>query len=358
MAGLALIVTFCIVVLWLVFGRDKISLLNAIQVICGIAAIFIILLFTFHVIGLRKDNEELSVINTIISTISFFSGTFLGRYYVSRHAGREDRAVKVLGFISVLFLLFFGVAITALANKGDLNQNLSPFLFLSFILIILGLSIGSFITIIRFQVKSRITKAEQKASASDAELKLLQSQLSPHFLFNTLNNLYALSMHDTAKVPSLLLKLSDLLRYTVYETKEKAVSLSDEVNYIKNYIDFEKIRLGERLEFIANWPDTGTEAPSIAPMLLIVFVENAFKHSKNTKDSKIKISIDMQVWGHAILFNVQNSYSPGYTTATAEQHSGVGLDNVKKRLELLYPDRHELVIGQKNDTFTVKLILR
>lgn len=358
MAGLALIVTFCIVVLWLVFGRDKISLLNAIQVICGIAAIFTILLFTFHIIGLRKDTEELSVINTIISVVSFFSGTFLGKYYVSRGAGREDRAVKILGFIAVLFLVFFGLNISALTNKESLYQNFYLFLFLSFILMILGLSIGSFITIIRYQINSRIANAEKKASTSSAELKLLQSQLSPHFLFNTLNNLYALSIHDTAKVPPLLLKLSDLLRYTVYETKEKMVSLSDEVNYIKNYIDFEIIRLGERLELTANWPDIRTETPPIAPMLLIVFVENAFKHSKNTKDSKIKISIDMQVWGHAILFNVQNSYSPVHTTTKPEQHSGLGLDNVKKRLELIYPDRHELDIEQKNDTFTVKLMLR
>ncbi len=352
MAGQILLIIILLVVLWLIFGKQRLLLITILQWIIGIAALFFVLLFIFHIIDLEREKDQ-TLINTILTVVSFVAGSFIANYYLSRSTGTEDRTVTVLGVLFVGLFSGFGLVI----NYLRVNESFTVLLYLNFTLMSLGFVTAMGVTIIKHQIERRITNAETKANTSDAELKLLQSQLSPHFLFNTLNNLYALSIHDASRLPPLLLKLSDLLRYTVYDTKAALVSLDDEINYIKNYIDFEKIRLGERLELTANWPENLTEAPPIAPMLLIVFVENAFKHSKNTQDPKITIAIDLQIWGKTLLFSVQNSFVPNSTATTSEQHSGLGLENVKKRLELAYPSRHDLSIDRKNNTFMIKLRL-
>jgi sensor histidine kinase YesM len=352
MAGQIFLITVLLIVLWFIFGKQKLLLILILQWVIGIAALFFILLFIFHIIDLDREKDQ-TLINTILTVVSFGAGSFIANYYLSRNTGSEDRAVTVLGVLFAGLFSGFGLII----NYLRVNESFTVLLYLNFTLMSLGFVTAMGVTIIRHQIERRISNAETKANASDAELKLLQSQLSPHFLFNTLNNLYALSIHDASKLPPLLLKLSDLLRYTVYDTKATLVSLDDELSYIKNYIDFEKIRLGERLELSVNWPETLTEAPPIAPMLLIVFVENAFKHSKNTQDPRIRIAIDLQIWGKTLLFSIQNSFDPNLPKHTPEQHSGLGLENVKKRLELAYPNRHDLSIEQKNNTFMVKLRL-
>ncbi|WP_428663157.1 sensor histidine kinase [Runella sp.] len=352
MAGQIFLIIILLIVLWLIFGKQKQFLIAILQWMIGIAALFFVLLFTFHIIDLEREKDQ-TLISTLLTISCILAGRFLAGYYLSRNTDSEDRTITILGVLFAGLIAGFGLII----NYLRVNESFTVLLYLNFTLMSLGFVATMGVTIIKHQIEQKITKAETKANASDAELKLLQSQLSPHFLFNTLNNLYALSIHDASKLPPLLLKLSDLLRYTVYDTKATMVTLEDEINYIKNYIDFEKIRLGERLELVANWPENVAEAPPIAPMLLIVFVENAFKHSKNTQDPRINIAIDLQIWGKTLLFSVQNSFTPNLSEPTPEQHSGLGLENVKKRLELAYPNRHDLSIGQKNNTFMIKLRL-
>lgn len=352
MAGQILLIIILLVVLWLIFGKQRLLLITILQWIIGIVALFFVLLFTFHVIDLEREKDQ-TLISTLLTISCVFAGRFMASYYLSKNTDNEDRIVTILGVLFAGLIAGFGLVI----NYLRVNESFTVLLYLNFTLMCLGFVTMMGVTIIRHQIERKITKAETKANVSDAELKLLQSQLSPHFLFNTLNNLYALSIHDASKLPPLLLKLSDLLRYTVYDTKATLVALDDEINYLKNYIDFEQIRLGERLELTANWPETLDEAPPIAPMLLIVFVENAFKHSKNTQDPRIKIVLDLQVWGKTLLFSVQNSFDANLPKNTPEPHSGLGLENVKKRLELAYPNRHDLSIEQKNNTFMIKLRL-
>lgn len=352
MAGQIFLIIVLLIVLWFIFGKQKLLLITILQWVIGIVALFFILLFVFHIIDLEREKDQ-TLISTLLTVCCVLAGRFMASYYLSRNTNSEDRTVTILGVLFAGLLAGFGLII----NYLRVNESFTVLLYLNFTLMSLGFVTTMGVTIIKHQIEQKITKAETKANVSDAELKLLQSQLSPHFLFNTLNNLYALSIHDASKLPPLLLKLSDLLRYTVYDTKATLVALDDEINYIKNYIDFEKIRLGERLELTANWPETLAEAPPIAPMLLIVFVENAFKHSKNTQDPRIKIAIDLQIWGKTLLFSVQNSFDSNLPKNTPEQHSGLGLENVKKRLELAYPNRHDLSIAQKNNTFMIKLRL-
>ena len=189
-------------------------------------------------------------------------------------------------------------------------------------------------------------------------MHLLQSQLSPHFLFNTLNNLYGISISHSEKIPTLLLKLSELLRYSVYDAKETFVSLNDEIKYLNNYVDFEKIRIGERLQLNLDIEDLPAREIKIAPMLLIVFVENAFKHSKNTTDIKIFVEIAIKIWGNSILISISNSKSPVEKDKDMEaKHSGLGLANVRKRLELLYPNGYDLKIEEGKELYSIMLRL-
>jgi sensor histidine kinase YesM len=188
----------------------------------------------------------------------------------------------------------------------------------------------------------------EKQRRIELELEFLKSQISPHFLFNTMNNLYGLSVVKSELLPPLMLQLSDLLRYSLYETNQTFVPLEKEINYIKNYIDLEKIRIGDRLELSMNIDDTDINDVKIAPIVLIVFVENAFKHSRNIIDKKIKISFDLEVTNGWITFTTKNNYA----AQEKDINSGIGLENIKKRLEYLYPNQYLLNIDTTDNIYT------
>jgi sensor histidine kinase YesM len=171
--------------------------------------------------------------------------------------------------------------------------------------------------------------------------------------------MYGLSISQQDKIPGLLLKLSDLLRYSVYNTKQLFVPLTDELAYIRNYIDFEKIRIGDRLVLttaIEDIPDAGIK---IAPMVLIVFIENAFKHARDTLDQKIHINIAIKVVNNFILFTVRNSHRIiRYEHESGKGKSGLGLINTIKRLELLYLGEYNLDQQSEEKFYNVVLRLK
>ncbi len=289
-------------------------------------------------------------------TMCFLILIFFGRHLAFKWHSILPFQVKIQYSIlsgivawAALFLLIYRDFNTLHSKPGiNLLLYLVPF-------IVLSLSLGMLIKLVRMN-ESALEDAKKTASQSQSELKLLQSQISPHFLFNTLNNLYGISLTRHELIPPLLLKLSDLLRYSVYDAKELFVPLSDELAYINNYIDFEKIRIGDRL--IIN-TDIAEEAGAIqiAPMILIIFVENAFKHSKNSTDQNIYIDIEVRTWANSILFSIRNSFQDNQEKGF-DKYSGFGLDNVRKRLELLYPGRYDLKTEMKNDFYKVMLQLK
>ena len=185
----------------------------------------------------------------------------------------------------------------------------------------------------------------------EAELKFLKTQIHPHFLFNTLNNLYALTLKKSDKAPEMVLKLSELINYMLYECKDNEVALSKEVKFIKNYVDIEKMRYGDKLDIDIRV--TGEVADrKIAPLVLLPFVENAFKHgaSENLQQSWVKVTIDSH--SDHLVMKVENS------KAGENGHNGnegIGIQNVKRRLALLYPEKHELKIINGEETFLVVL---
>jgi len=192
----------------------------------------------------------------------------------------------------------------------------------------------------------------------ESELRLLRSQLSPHFLFNVLNDLYGLSLKQDKKVPGLILKLSDLLRYSIYDTNREFIPLTDELAYIANYIELERIRIGEKLILETNIQSTNISDIKIAPMLLIVFIENAFKHSKNTLLQEIYVKIDLHIDDGKLIFVVRNSCSDKPIEEKSEKESGIGLAVTLKRLELIYRGNYSLDKMQENGFYEVTLQLQ
>ncbi|OON70519.1 sensor histidine kinase [Hymenobacter sp. CRA2] len=188
-----------------------------------------------------------------------------------------------------------------------------------------------------------------------AELAFLKSQVSPHFLFNTLNNIYSLAQLRSEDTPEAILKLAQLMRYMLYEANDPRVPLEQEVEYLHNYVDLQRLRLADdvEIEFVEEGPLAGK---LIEPMLLIPFVENAFKHGVSYQHPSA-IRMLLRVTGNELLFRVQNRRFPVAPPATAARDSGIGVQNVTQRLHLLYPERHRLHIEQTDDEYLVTLTL-
>lgn len=194
--------------------------------------------------------------------------------------------------------------------------------------------------------------SELKSENLNSELKFLRSQINPHFLFNALNNIYSLSVMKSDKTPDNILKLSDMLRYIIYDCNANKVPLEKEINYINNYIDLQKLKDDQITNIDVDI--TGADPNSmIAPMIFIPFIENSFKHSKieDIKQGWIKMKIENT--NNHLLFTINNSLPK--ETYTKDKAGGVGLENVKRRLELLYPETHKLIIEPTADEFRVEL---
>lgn len=186
------------------------------------------------------------------------------------------------------------------------------------------------------------------------ELRHLKAQLNPHFLFNTLNNLYGLSVTESKKLPGLMLKLSELLRYSLYDTNQNYVAVQKELDYISNYVELEKIRLSDKTDIkldIYNYD----KDQYIAPLLLIIFVENSFKHFSAIKGQQAFVHIIFKIDGGRLQLIVKNSIDPGYVPVQNKSKGGLGLGNVKKRLDLIYPQQYTLTTIKENAYFEVNL---
>lgn len=191
-----------------------------------------------------------------------------------------------------------------------------------------------------------------------AELQLLKSQVHPHFLFNTLNNLYSLTLTKSDQAPEIVMKLSGLLRYMLYECNTEKVSLLKELHMLNDYIELEKLRYGPRLDMSVSIRGE-LENKQIAPLLLLPFVENSFKHGASEMLDQAWINLDIAVKEDTLKLKLVNS-KPDNSLPLNQKNShsaGIGLTNVKKRLALIYPGLHELKITGEEDTFIVNLSL-
>lgn len=317
-----------------------------------------------------------SLIQNIIAQNVFVLSSILFLLFVVMHDSKD-------GGDTVEAFIFLGVMITAIYINNlliaPLFKTQKTLFFFFFFLNIVTLSVftmfliideptlqksfnffGNFLLAVVFGSSLKMARDSfvKNQKGKEAELQLLKAQLNPHFLFNTLNNLYGLAVLKSDKLPGLMLQLSDLLRYSLYETKEIFVPLEKEISYLKSYISLEKIRLEEQtdINFTCNSSIAGKE---VAPMLFIVFVENAFKHLGNTKEQESIVNVELKIVDNKLIFFCENSFD---SSKLKEENlekgkSGIGLVNAKKRLELLYLNTSDLSIEKENELFKVQLTL-
>ena len=190
----------------------------------------------------------------------------------------------------------------------------------------------------------------------DAELQALRAQLDPHFLFNSLNNVYSLALDADEKVPAYLLQLSDNLRYMLYECKAQEVPLDKELEYIRNYLALQQLRVGAEVQVELEVSGETTHL-TVAPLLFIPFIENSFKHGLKARVPKAKILIYFACQEQGLQFSIFNTIAKAPEDSVLPPVGGIGLENVQKRLELLYPHQHQLIIKEEKDQFQVKLEL-
>ncbi len=196
---------------------------------------------------------------------------------------------------------------------------------------------------------------ELKSAVVESELQFLKSQINPHFLFNNLNNLYSYAIEQSPKTPEIILELSGFLRYMLYECTEKYVPLTQEITQLENFVNLNELQIEERGQVMFAQENI-QPGYRIAPLILIVFIENAFKHSmvSQSENIYIDICIGMNDAGQLSL-KCKNSFQPRSNTESLSQ--GIGLENVKKRLQLLYPDAYQLVISKREERFEVVLTM-
>jgi len=284
-----------------------------------------------------------------------YSGRWLAQQFVMK-----NKWVLLILFGSLGVLLFSAVGVFAMVylTNYSLEQDISSFVVITPLLVILTMLGGGFVTTTRMVFQQRITEANYLQQRAEAELQLLISRLSPHFLFNTLNNLYGLALTEHTRVPQLLLQLSDLLSYSIYSSDEPTVRLKDELDYIHNFIALESIRMSDRLILNTDIVTTGYEDVEIPPMVLIVFVENAFKHSKNSLDKAIQIDLKIGVEGDSVYLRISNSISKEHKDNTADKNSGLGIATTIRRLDLLYGKNYTLDYGHQENKYIVELKMK
>ncbi|MDC1161980.1 histidine kinase [Tenacibaculum sp.] len=303
--------------------------------------IFVMVIFTMVIQSENRLLSAVAIIGFIIPPI------YINNLKIVPYFFRNKPKKGIIFFLlNLLFFTFLGVFLLS-----DFFNNFEWRM--CYNLLGVGLLTLLFASAIKIARDSFTRRQEEK----NAELKLLKAQLNPHFLFNTLNNLYGLSVIKSDKLPNLMLKLSDLLRYSLYETKETFVALEKEIQYLENYVSLEKIRLEDRatIEFVKK----GDAASKIiAPMLLIVFVENAFKHLGISSQGKSNVIVTVEVEEKKMKFRCNNSIDNQVKEEDLEKgKSGIGLQNAKKRLELMYSEKYELDIKQNKENYMVELIL-
>ncbi|MBD0331451.1 MAG: histidine kinase [Chitinophagaceae bacterium] len=253
-----------------------------------------------------------------------------------------------LAFMLVWDRFFFNLLIDYGEHKvwNFFVFNLFPFFFI--------VIASTAFRVIRDRIKENQRIKERETENLKTELSFLRSQVSPHFMFNVLNNMVALARKKSDALEPSLIKLSSLLRYMLYETDEDKVPLNKEVEYLQSYIDLQQQRFGKNVKINTCFENI-ENGYTIEPMLLIPFVENAFKHGTGIiADAQIDIKLIVQ--NGVLQFLVRNRYNDAMNE-TKDKTSGIGLSNVKRRLNLLYDKRHSLQIDKKDGWFTVSLQL-
>lgn len=265
-----------------------------------------------------------------------------------------ERKYLLFAFLAVLHAILFGLSVWIVLAlvTGNKGHDFLPFIRPLVLNYQIPATAAAIYMFKRWYLIQQYTLNLEKEKIK-AELEFLKSQIHPHFLFNTLNNLYALTLKKSDSAPGMVIRLSNLLEYALYSGKQTEVYLRDELKQLMGYIDIEKVRFGSRLSVTTEINDIRDDL-HIAPLLLLPFVENSFKHGAGKDLNSSFIDLRARTEKNRLIFIVSNSYScePGKFEKYTER---IGLKNVRRRLELLYQNRHDLKIDQTADKFSVQL---
>jgi two-component system, LytTR family, sensor kinase len=272
------------------------------------------------------------------------------KWLINKYLKKKKLWKYALGLIATIVLSTL-VFMFILKQIGDRHSN--DFLYLSititlFIFLSTAVSYGYKGIILQWQFE------KIKRQQVEAELKLLQSQVNPHFLFNTLNNIYAQNLENHAEANEMVLQLADLMRYQIESAKKNAVSIQDEIEFIENYLALEKKRLTARIKTSFTVEMAEELSLKIPPMLFIPFIENAYKHGISAEGDCF-IHIYLGIKSDLISFRMDNSISSKKQNIKS---TNTGLANIKKRLALLFPEKHQLNITSDNQIYHVQLDIK
>lgn len=261
--------------------------------------------------------------------------------------------------ITVLFLIAFGAGFYILLFDKWIDYIFQDYYFIAYygfwdisLYLVIYVSLTSLLRLARGWFRLQ----EMEKEASLAELKALRSQINPHFLFNSLNSIYSLARKNSPMVPEKVLQLSDLMRHIIYESDGEQVLLDKEVEMIKNYIELQNLRSSDEnkieLTIIGE-----TSSKRIAPLIFLPFVENSFKHGLKGGGANSPVKIKIDASGPTLYFETENNIGSKQDVVD-NKFKGIGIENAKKRLELIYPGQHSLVVSENKNTFKVALLVQ
>jgi len=311
--------------------------------------------YRLEAIGLFSDKEQKILRLDLIMYVYW-----IGVYYLNSQVlvPRLLLNAKYLYFVLIVLILLAGSVFADIGIRILLGINDAPVLiicYFRFPILLLIVAAGIAFTVIETQRKYREKISETDKESLKTELSFLRSQMSPHFIFNVLNNIVSLVRLKSEDLEPTVMKLSGLMQYMLYHTEEEKIDLKTEVEYLKNYIDLQKQRFSRKAKIEATF-NLYDENVMIEPLLLIPFVENAFKHGTSViNDSKVSIALETDEQN--LYLTVANKFDPS-GKIEKDPSSGIGIANVRRRLELLYGDDYNLNIAPRGDYFEMDLIIR
>ena len=293
---------------------------------------------------------------TIILIIAFQAGKI---YYPKIQKGESKWYILlfILLFLSLISFLFNSIFIDP--YESAINRRISYFTLITFdMLAIIQISMAMFLSwayyVFEKNKENELALSQLKTLNKESELNELKKQINPHFLFNALSNIYSIAYLKDDRTPEKIMQLSKMLRYVIYESDVEFIELSKEIEHLKRYIDFQKFKIAKEQQIIFEYPDI-IESVKIAPMLLLPFIENAFKHSQIAIEPDAWVRIKLQVSTNRILFSVENTVS-SKPKEEILMNPGIGIENISKRLEIIYHSGAELNIVE-DETYKVDLII-
>jgi len=324
--------------------------------------IFTFFISVFGEMGEKEADNSLTQISHMFlhfigfATLSYFNlYVLIPKFFITRHYVRYSVFVVLAIILSAM--VFQGVLHDTLFSEEHDHSELYNYLHICFFTLVLA-TITTFFHFLRRWIKLQdveLKLQEKEKEHINAKLEMLKAQINPHFLFNSLNNIYSLTLDNSQKASQVVLKLSDLLSYVLYDASANKVALTKELNFINNYMQLEKSRFESSITM--SLKISGNENNIVmAPLLFIPFIENAFKHGSSMGTETPFIHVRFSITdGEIIHMTCVNSIDDN-TKATAIK-GGVGIENVRKRLNLIYPDQHTLEISENDHTFEVNLTI-